>query len=129
VRPHAAKRPRRWIRALAILLRVVATLVVLQISGVGHVLDDLANRVFVETTIDAHHHDCDDDEPARDCPPGATGCHHGHANVMPKQPLAELLAGLHWASSGQRIGISRDDVRPRRLDLPLLERPPRRPIA
>lgn len=107
---------------------MVAALVVMQLSGIGHVLDDLANHVFAATTINAHHEDCDD-EPARDCPPGATGCHHAHPNVIPKQALAELLAGLHWASSGQRIGIVSEDVRPRRLAPPLLERPPRRSIA
>jgi len=115
-------------QAIAILIRVVAAVIVLQLSGLGHVLDDLANHVFAATTLDAHHADCDD-EPASDCPPGAAGCHHSHANVIPRQPLAELLAGLSWAMSGPRVAITAEETRPRSRGLPVLERPPRRSIA
>src|SRR5690349_18375369 len=106
--------------ALLALLRVLAVVLGLQLSGAVHFATEV-----VEAVVDAgaHHETCPADGPCDDCPPGCPQCHcsNGFRSVPPEAafPLVRVLE----TSSDGVPAVSRE--KPASPELPLPFRPPR----
>lgn len=89
---------RRWqfSRKLAVLVRLLPLVALLELSGFAHVLAD-----FVEVVVLSGHHesDCDDERGGRPCDPGCAGCHCAHGG--PTVPSANLQATESQLATGE----------------------------
>lgn len=106
--------------ALLALLRVLALVLGVQLSGVAHFATEV-----VEAVADAsvHHETCPADGPCDDCPPGCPQCHcsNGLRSVAPE--LASSVASVLETSGPATPTFERQ--KPPVPDLPLPFRPPR----
>jgi hypothetical protein len=104
---------------LLALLRVLAVVLGLQLSGVGHFATELVESVVSE---EVHHESCPADGPCDDCPPGCPQCHcaNGLRSVVPdaSSPAVTVLE-----SSDDVAALASE--KPPSPDLPLPFRPPR----
>ena len=105
------------------MLRTVLAIVALQFSGLPHVLVDLVEVVSATPSIE--HHDCDDDGPAGECPPGCMDCHRGHATILPADYVADLFAALGRIPGSELATIHLDQTSPTSAHAPSVFRPPR----
>lgn len=129
-RRRADRRPRlaspgalRLRRALAVLLRALAVLLALQLSGAAHAVHDALELAVAQAAPE--HHDCDDAGDDTDCPPGSTGCHRAHHNVIPSATSRELLDALLPVPASELAGLGYDAHAPPRPDPASLDRPPK----
>jgi len=103
---------------LLTLLRVLAVVLGLQLSGVGHFATELVEAVASE---DVHHETCPADGPCDDCPPGCPQCHcsNGLRSVAPDAsgPVAGAL------ETSDRVPAFTPE-KPPSPELPLPFRPP-----
>jgi hypothetical protein len=109
---------------LLALLRVLAVVLGLQLSGVGHFATELVEAVVSD---EVHHETCPADGPCDDCPPGCPQCHcsNGLRSVAPD--AAPALASVLETSDDGVHASSRDE--PPAPELPLPFRPPRTAAA
>lgn len=123
MRKDRVKKTRRLQRALAIMLRALVALLALQLSGLPHALDDLADAVVAEAGI-SRHTDCNGQDPDdADCPPGCPSCHCVHPNVLPPALNADLFG---WSGAGDQLAdLLYDANAPPQPQLPHVFRPPR----
>lgn len=73
---------------LLFVLRVLAVVLTVQVSNVGHVAADLAGAAFGYTV---EHEDCTRDCPDDQCPPGCPNCHCSHGSGGALLPVAMTL--------------------------------------
>jgi hypothetical protein len=88
------RRLRVWSRLLVV-LRLLAVVLSLQLSGVGEPLTELVCAVACD--VPCHHDDeSSRDGPCNDCPPGCPSCHCANAlvSIVPASPAALLDAQL-----------------------------------
>ena len=120
---HVSSRWQPEIRArtsLLALLRILAMLLAVQLSGTCHVLDDVIS-MWSSGVLD--HEQCPPDRPCDDCPPGCPTCHCPNTlRSTAAQPGPSMTVEL--PSSGL-VELSWDEAAPRGPDLPPPYRPPR----
>lgn len=105
---------RRSLSLVILLLRVIASIVAVQVSGAAPVVMDVAPLVF-DVAFD--HDDCSEDGGDDDCPPGCPNCHCSHnISALPACPVVigdthEPTLGATWSphtrtemSSGPDLG-------------------------
>jgi hypothetical protein len=104
---------------LLALLRVLAVVLGMQLSGVGHFATELVESMLSD---DVHHESCPADGPCDDCPPGCPQCHcsNGLRSVAPD--AAPAVSSVLESSNGVVPALTRD--KPPTPDLPLPFRPP-----
>lgn len=80
---RAATTPLRlsWGSSCLIVLRMLALLMTIELSGLAHLTLDTCELLGV---VDQHqdHDDCEDEEAGHECPPGCLNCHCAHAAVL-----------------------------------------------
>jgi hypothetical protein len=105
---------------LLTLLRVLALVLGVQLSGVAHFAAEAVEAAFAE---EAHHETCPPDGPCDDCPPGCPQCHcsNGLRSVAPD--AASPVASVLETAAGGVLAPSRE--KPPAPELPLPFRPPR----
>ncbi len=105
------------------MLRVLVALLALQLSGLPHAIDDLADAVVAQAGI-SHHAGCNEgDTNDADCPPGCPSCHCVHPNVLPPAHTADLFG---WHVAGAELAeLLYDQNQPPQPLLPHVFRPPR----
>jgi hypothetical protein len=113
--------PPKGFRWLGVLLRVVAVVIALQMSGALHAAAD----ALMSCAGLVAGGDCDDEADGQQCPPGCPNCHcPARSNVAP--PEAFDVSSLLTLSEGQRLApVFRDDTGPQGPDRSPLYRPPR----
>jgi hypothetical protein len=111
---------KRTVVTLLALLRVLALVLGVQLSGVAHFATEVVEAVASEG---AHHETCPPDRPCDDCPPGCPQCHcsNGLRSVAPD--AASPVASVLEASADGAPAFTRD--KPPSPELPLPFRPPR----
>ena len=72
---------RSWAGACLLVLRMLALLMVVELSGLAHLTLDAFELVGA---VDHHQDqdDCEDEEAGHDCPPGCLNCHCAHAAAL-----------------------------------------------
>ena len=110
---------------LSFVMRMIALVVVLQVSGAIHGLVDLWASVAGSSLAS----DCDEDSPGKHCPAGCPNCHCvGRTNVVPPQVvnLQTLLA----IDDSDRLPVRASDARhPQGPPQAALYRPPRASLS
>jgi hypothetical protein len=76
---------RGWLLCIA---RVVALLMMLELSGAAHLALDGYELLSGEQHQQGHE-DCEDEQSGRECPPGCLNCHCAHAAVVAVAPCLE----------------------------------------
>jgi hypothetical protein len=106
--------------SLLVVLRVLAVVLGLQVSGAAHFVEDAVALVTAGHT--EHDEQCPADGPCDDCPPGCAQCHCSNAlrSAVPSShsALVPLLEVSKTAACG---AVERPPLSP---DLPSLFRPP-----
>jgi hypothetical protein len=106
---------------LLALLRVLAVVLGMQLSGVGHFATELVESIVAD---EVHHESCPADGPCDDCPPGCPQCHCSNGlRSVPPDAAPALASILETSGDGVRAS-SRE--KPPSPELPLPFRPPRR---
>jgi hypothetical protein len=106
---------------LLALLRVLAVVLGMQLSGVGHFATELVESIVAD---EVHHESCPADGPCDDCPPGCPQCHcsNGLRSIAPDAIAA--VSSVLESSNG--VALARTGEKPPSPELPLPFRPPRR---
>ena len=114
---------KRFAVTLLTLLRVLAVVLGLQLSGVGHFATELVESIVSEQV---HHESCPADGPCDDCPPGCPQCHCSNAlrSVVP-EAAAPVVTVLETSDDVAAL----TSEKPLSPDLPLPFRPPRTPAS
>jgi hypothetical protein len=108
---------RRFFAAFVLMLRALAAITALEVSGAIHFAQDVVAAVAEEPSPD----DCDDPD---DCPPGCPGCHC--APPATSLPPARVDATIALAPLAPRAAVGAAAIRlPLNPDLPSVFRPPR----
>jgi hypothetical protein len=125
----APRRPRlnhdchRGFHVLLVAARVLAAIVFVQLSGLGHVAGDI-----VEVLTIGHHHDTSnerDDDSDHPCPPGCPTCHHVHPGGASLPPeIAPAVAAIPLLDVPAVNALASSDA-PRGPPRPAIYRPPR----
>lgn len=116
------RRLRVWSRLLVV-LRLLAVVLSLQLSGIGEPLTELVCAVACD--VPCHHDDeSSQDAPCNDCPPGCPSCHCANAlvSIVPAPSAALLEAQL----LAQPIQLQFSEQAPCSPELSGLFRPPQR---
>lgn len=115
--------PGRGFTYAALLVRCLAVFIALQVSGVGHLLIDVASRYSNDT-----HSVTDCDDPGRPCAPECPSCHCHHPTSVsvPTSNLTELLPVL--ASVSELASFNTQEA-PHGPAPPSVYRPPRANLA
>jgi hypothetical protein len=103
---------------LLALIRVLAVVLGMQLSGVGHFATELAEAVV---SAEVHHESCPANGPCDDCPPGCPQCHcsNGLRSVAPE--ASPPVAGVLVTAGGVAAFTPEKPPSP---ELPLPFRPP-----
>ncbi|MBK9266987.1 MAG: hypothetical protein IPM54_45330 [Polyangiaceae bacterium] len=113
------RRTMRLVHVFVVAMRLVVAMTAVQITGIPHVVADVAAIAQGSN----HAEDCPNDEDGRECPPGCPSCHCTHAmNALPSvapPTLLDLLAPIEVA-----IALY-DPAEPSGPDPAALYRPPR----
>lgn len=120
-RQGAAPRLRRRVPLLVLFLRLLATIVAVQVSGTGHLLLDVAPLVL---DVGFEHEDCSEEGSEDSCPPGCPNCHCSH-------PIGALPVKSVRLEDVQPPALARTWTRPALPDVPAgpdlgcIDRPPK----
>ena len=113
--------PSRPAVVLAVLIRLLALLLVMEISGTVHAALDLSASLGLTTHPDD---DCDDEQ-GHECPPGCTNCHCTHGAVTwSTSPPSVRLTVVHPPRREAGF-VPRKEVPLLCVDLAPLYRPPK----
>jgi hypothetical protein len=120
VRPRRQQK-QRLVTRLLLLVRVLTTILCLQLSGAGDGLADLVRSVTCEDV--RHQDECPLQGPCQDCPPGCPNCHCANAltSLVPHVGPPTLL-GLTASLAPPGAAPSHAPLGPERVSL---FRPPR----
>lgn len=116
--------PRGWLAVCMLVLRVLALLMVAEVSGAAHLGLDIYD---LSSGTDHHesHEDCDDEHTDHECPPGCLSCHCAHAAMVLTALPAERLVQAPLAELTQQPFPSRARLLVGSTDLESIYRPPR----
>ena len=123
--PRGRKGTRPWsLRAFLVILRAVALLVSVQVSGALHLAVDLAPMAF---DVAFEHDDCSHDTGEDTCPPSCPHCHccHGRAGALPPPSVSFAELPSPPRASDWRP-VAADEI-PQGPDLSSVYRPPKSP--
>jgi hypothetical protein len=111
-----------WYRAFAVLsvvLRALPVVLVLQLSGAAHFVEEAVSLV---SQSEVHHEQCPPDGPCDDCPPGCPQCHCANALRAALPPVSPSLRAIA-SCAGEPPSLRQ--LSPPTPELPSLFKPPR----
>jgi hypothetical protein len=111
---------RRAAVLLLALIRVLALVLGVQLSGVAHFATELVEAVV---SADVHHETCPADGPCDDCPPGCPQCHC--SNVLRSVAVAASTPVVSTLETEGDGILAFSQGKPPTPELPLPFRPPR----